>query len=448
MTESDEMGMVSWPQGHPKCLLSACIIARDAESTIGQVIKSLSECADEVCLVLDDRTADGTMDAVSPAVVACMEKNPLFGFHLTRRPWTHNFSAARNASIDMANGEYVLILDADDVLAPGDGALIREALKAQKGADCPIDLFTCPSFLKPSYGAPNYFEEGFGQCGIQVRNRIFRKATGARYLTRGGRPRRVHEQLLFPGDAPMREDFLQARFYHLGEMTRDKHDYYWSLLTLDHMDDPTDPIPAIMLADRHLTARDAARAARLLKCVDIDVVGAAGTRARYWIAKGKVCQLAYMKALVEDGSRKVAIAEEALACYQRAATEHPIESEGALHAAIIAFVGLYAPEKATAILAECLERDPSCVCASEMLDLYRAYGKNYEGFLHRLGHYLAHMGDIEQRAALQAEGYAPDVATANGQQLSEILSTGGAQAPGRIATGKILALTDLKIGDR
>ena len=44
-------------------------------------------------------------------------------------PWDDDFGAARNAALAACNGRWILVLDADEVLAPGGADAIREAVQ-------------------------------------------------------------------------------------------------------------------------------------------------------------------------------------------------------------------------------------------------------------------------------------------------------------------------------
>ena len=45
---------------------------------------------------------------------------------MVEREWTGSFAAARNASIEAASGDWLLFLDADEVLDPADAPLLRD----------------------------------------------------------------------------------------------------------------------------------------------------------------------------------------------------------------------------------------------------------------------------------------------------------------------------------
>jgi tetratricopeptide (TPR) repeat protein len=85
--------------------LSVCLIVRDEELRLGQALESVDGLADEVC-VLDTGSRDRTCELALArgARVACFR-------------WCEDFSAARNACLELATGDWALVLDADERLA-------------------------------------------------------------------------------------------------------------------------------------------------------------------------------------------------------------------------------------------------------------------------------------------------------------------------------------------
>jgi tetratricopeptide (TPR) repeat protein len=80
------------------------MIVRDAEETVGRAIKSALAVVDEV-VVVDTGSADNTRLIVEG-----------YGARVVEHTWNDDFAAARNASIGAAYGDWILILDADEVL--------------------------------------------------------------------------------------------------------------------------------------------------------------------------------------------------------------------------------------------------------------------------------------------------------------------------------------------
>lgn len=95
------------------CDLALVVIARDAESSIRRLLESVTPWVDRV-LVLDTGSVDGTRDLASLlcARVECLN-------------WSDDFSAARNAALDLAAADWHLVLDADEWLIEG-GEFLRQ----------------------------------------------------------------------------------------------------------------------------------------------------------------------------------------------------------------------------------------------------------------------------------------------------------------------------------
>jgi len=95
--------------------LSVAIITLNAAAQLEACLQSV-RFADEI-VVVDSGSTDGT-----PALA---EGHGARVFH---RPWTGDFSEARNASLAACNGDWILVLDADEQLDPTEHGRLREAL--------------------------------------------------------------------------------------------------------------------------------------------------------------------------------------------------------------------------------------------------------------------------------------------------------------------------------
>lgn len=104
------------PQARPATGLriSLCMIVRDEEEMLPRSLAAVAEAVDEI-VVVDTGSRDRTVEIARS-----------FGAIVLEREWTGDFAAARNASIEAASGDWLLFLDADEVLHPADGPLLRE----------------------------------------------------------------------------------------------------------------------------------------------------------------------------------------------------------------------------------------------------------------------------------------------------------------------------------
>ena len=83
-----------------------CVIARNEEATIGMAIKSVLALVDEMILI-DTGSTDNTRIIAEG-----------YGARVRDVPWEDDFSLVRNAALDEATGDWILILDADEFLEP------------------------------------------------------------------------------------------------------------------------------------------------------------------------------------------------------------------------------------------------------------------------------------------------------------------------------------------
>lgn len=98
--------------------LSVCMIVRDEEPVIGRCLSAVSAFADEI-IVLDTGSRDRTPQ------IARTYTDQVFD-----EPWQDDFAAARNASYRRARCDYVMWMDADDVVRPAQAQLLRQRMDA------------------------------------------------------------------------------------------------------------------------------------------------------------------------------------------------------------------------------------------------------------------------------------------------------------------------------
>jgi glycosyltransferase involved in cell wall biosynthesis/Tfp pilus assembly protein PilF len=147
--------------------LTVCLIARNEERFIGQCLKSVQGLANQIILV-DTGSEDGTV-AIAKQL----------GAEVHSFPWSDDFSAARNAALEHATGDWVLILDADEELP----AAQHERLRADMGQK---EVIACRLPLA-----------NVGQNdGHSYLPRLFRNAPGVFFHGR------IHEQV-FPSLIPL-----------------------------------------------------------------------------------------------------------------------------------------------------------------------------------------------------------------------------------------------------
>ena len=83
-------------------LVSVCMIARDEEALVGRAIRSTASLADEVVLI-DTGSTDRTVEIAQT-----------LGAHVYHDAWQDDFARARNAALEHARYEWIVMLDADE----------------------------------------------------------------------------------------------------------------------------------------------------------------------------------------------------------------------------------------------------------------------------------------------------------------------------------------------
>jgi glycosyltransferase involved in cell wall biosynthesis len=106
--------------------ISLCMIVKDEIANIGACLKNAKALADEI-IVVDTGSKDRTADVATA-----------FGARTFTYVWNDDFAAARNYSLDQAQGDWILILDADEMIASKDHGSLRRQLT--KYADDPAAL--------------------------------------------------------------------------------------------------------------------------------------------------------------------------------------------------------------------------------------------------------------------------------------------------------------------
>lgn len=97
--------------------LSLCMIVKDEEEALPQCLKSVQGVVDEM-VVVDTGSTDRTVEVARQ-----------YGTRVYSFTWNHDFAAARNESLQYASGEWILVLDADEVLEPGMGLCLKQAIE-------------------------------------------------------------------------------------------------------------------------------------------------------------------------------------------------------------------------------------------------------------------------------------------------------------------------------
>lgn len=103
-------------------LLSLCMIVRDEAERLGRCLESVSALEPEV-IVVDTGSVDETREVAQR-----------FGARIVSYEWQDDFAAARNRSLEEARGRWILVLDADEVIAAEDVSKLRKLLASPRAS--------------------------------------------------------------------------------------------------------------------------------------------------------------------------------------------------------------------------------------------------------------------------------------------------------------------------
>lgn len=144
------------------------MIVKNEEKNLKRCLESVHGCVDEI-IVVDTGSTDATTEVARG-----------FGARIEEFPWQNDFALARNKSISSANGEWILILDADEVL-PQETAQELVNLTALHGVEG--WTFTIVSPVR---------REGRCLKNCHLSLRLFRNRPHCRFVGK------VHEQIKLP----------------------------------------------------------------------------------------------------------------------------------------------------------------------------------------------------------------------------------------------------------
>ncbi|MBD2494242.1 glycosyltransferase [Nostoc sp. FACHB-280] len=100
--------------------ISLCMIVKNEETTLPKCLNSVKDFVDEM-VVLDTGSSDRTPEIAQQ-----------FGAEVHHFQWTNNFSTARNAALKYVTGDWVLVLDADEILNPSIVPQLQDAMQSDE----------------------------------------------------------------------------------------------------------------------------------------------------------------------------------------------------------------------------------------------------------------------------------------------------------------------------
>ncbi len=217
----------------PVRTLSICLIVKNEETFLPECLSFAKAVANEI-IVVDTGSTDRTIEIA--------ERH---GARIIHHQWTDHFAEARNISLDAATMDFVLVLDADERLAPGTAEVIRELIDAE-AEDAP------PTVYLPLI--ENIDAEGRG-LGADHMPRLWRRRPELVFTGR------IHERVGV-GVSNLRLAYEDRfRIIHLGydpgvAEAKGKRERNRTLLEMDLAERPDDPVVRYYLAKEHYAAGD------------------------------------------------------------------------------------------------------------------------------------------------------------------------------------------------
>ena len=209
--------------------LSVCLIVKDEEQSLPQALESVAEIAHQV-IVVDTGSTDRTVEIATAA-----------GAEVHHFEWCDDFAAARNFALEHARGDWVLVLDADEIFPAESIAALQNDLARENCLGYRLPLV---NIIQTETGQT---ETADGLCHVP---RLFRNAPGLHFVGR------VHEQvyssvLLRQADWAMDSGIGTATLHHFGydpkvKLERDKVKRNLHLLKLAEAEQAK-PEPAFLM---------------------------------------------------------------------------------------------------------------------------------------------------------------------------------------------------------
>ena len=227
---------------HPK--VSLCMIVKNEEANLVDCLTPMVGLVDEL-IVVDTGSTDRTLEVALA-----------LGARVIDFPWVEDFSAARNAGLRHARGEWIFWLDADDRI----DAENRQRLRRLMHQLSPDNT----AYLMKQWSPPNPQADS---ALVVDHVRLFRRHPGVKWRYR------IHEQIL-PSlqETGVQKVVTDIVIHHLGyqepKLRTEKLQRNIRLLKLEHAEQPEEPFTLFNLAGTYLDLGDIAAAVPYLQqCV-------------------------------------------------------------------------------------------------------------------------------------------------------------------------------------
>ncbi|MCR2806731.1 tetratricopeptide repeat-containing glycosyltransferase family 2 protein [Paenibacillus soyae] len=168
---------------------SLCLIVKDEEKVLRRCLESVSGIVDEIILV-DTGSSDNTKEIAAE-----------FTDHIYHYDWTNNFAEARNFAASKANGQWILVLDADEYVDRDNLQASIDELKKDAGA---YDVYATNIL--------NFLGEDGTNIAQNRHARVYKNNGEIQYF------RAIHEQLESTNPSGINMGVSSLLIYHTGYM--------------------------------------------------------------------------------------------------------------------------------------------------------------------------------------------------------------------------------------
>lgn len=231
------------------------MIVKNEEEHLEACLKSVQDLVDEMVLI-DTGSSDGTIEIAKQ-----------FGAKVFHHPWEDDFSKARNLSLQYAQGSWVLVLDADEVISEADHVNIRKLISEEKHIlysliqttylddSCNIGWKKNELNCQEAQGYPGYYESALV--------RLFKLSAQTRFEGR------IHEHLRHQ-DHKVEVIPTKIRIHHYGkykslDVKKKKSDLYLDLTIKKYEENPKNSHFAYELAAQYFVMSDLEKSEILAK---------------------------------------------------------------------------------------------------------------------------------------------------------------------------------------
>jgi glycosyltransferase involved in cell wall biosynthesis len=122
--------------------ISLCMIVKDEAATLDRCLASVAEVVDEI-IVVDTGSVDATQ------AIAARHNARVYTID-----WPQDFSVARNISLSYATGDWVLVLDGDEVLDKAAGQQLKQLAQSASIPGLAAANVVAVNLLRQEVGAP------------------------------------------------------------------------------------------------------------------------------------------------------------------------------------------------------------------------------------------------------------------------------------------------------